>query len=83
MRLIGFILAACIVLAVVRAVVLALIILMGGALIVGAFTKPRETFALIAVVMFAGLVENHPLTLLVAISAIVVVGVVMASREGQ
>lgn len=70
MRLIGYILAACVALALLRAVAAVLILAMIGAAVCALIFRPAETLAVGCLLLFAGLAESHP-TVLVALVAVI------------
>lgn len=60
MKVLGYLIGACLAMALVRAVVIALIVGLCVAVVVGACTRPRETFGLLAFVLIANLAEARP-----------------------
>ena len=64
MKLIGWILLACLVIAAAQAVAAALATLSVIALVYGLYAHPRQTFGLLALLLFAGLAERQPYLLL-------------------
>ncbi len=76
MKLIGYIIGACLLLALVRAVALALVLLIVGGLIVAAITRPRETMGLVAMLLVAGLVQDHGLVVLTLVAIVCIVAVI-------
>jgi quinol-cytochrome oxidoreductase complex cytochrome b subunit len=74
MKALGYLIGACIVLAVVRTIAAAMILAIVLAVVVGAFTKPRETFGLLGFVLIANLFQAYPLGCLVVIGLLVGVG---------
>lgn len=73
MRLLGYLMLACIALAAIRAAVAVLAVALLIALVWSAATRPRETAVLFGMVVVASLVQNHGLAFLgVALAAIAV-----------
>lgn len=68
MKAIGYLIVACVLLAIIRALAVVLVLMLGLALLVGIITKPRETFGLLAFAMIAGLVQEHPIFSLLLLS---------------
>lgn len=76
MRIAGFILAACLALAVLRAAIAAVLII---GLLACLFYHPRETFGIMLIAAFAA----HPMALVVVTAAALIVKVVaLLSRRG-
>lgn len=76
MKLIGYILGVCLLLALLRAVALALVLLIVGGLIVAAIARPRETTGLVAMLLVAGLVQDHGLVVLTLAAIVCIVAVI-------
>jgi len=70
MRLLGYLLGACVVLAIVRVTMLALAIALTLATVVGVLTKPRETFGLLGLLLVCGAIESYGAALVVGIVAL-------------
>jgi quinol-cytochrome oxidoreductase complex cytochrome b subunit len=60
MKLIGYFLLACIVLAVAQAAAVVLALLVVLAIIYGVFTAPRELFGLLGLLLVAAAFQAHP-----------------------
>jgi hypothetical protein len=67
MRIIGFLLGACIALAVLRMAVAALLVAMCGLLVCGALFRPAETISFLFLSVAIGLMQAHPVISLVAL----------------
>lgn len=83
MRLIGYILAACVALALLQAVATVLVLAMLGAAVCALIFRPAETLTVGCLVLFAGLVTNHPTVLsalVVIILAACLIGKAIESR---
>jgi hypothetical protein len=65
MKIVGQILLACILLALLRYVVIAALVLLFTGLLWGALFRPQETFGLLAMLLVSGLVGGHPVACLV------------------
>lgn len=76
MKLIGYMLGACLLLALLRAAALAIFLLIVGGFIVAAITRPRETVGLVALLLVAGLVQDHGLAFIVLGAIVAVVAAV-------
>lgn len=57
MRALGYLIAACMLMAVLQALAKLLVLAIGIAVVIGVLTKPRETFALLAFVVAAHLLN--------------------------
>ena len=79
MKLFGYIIAACVLLAVVRMVAAALLLALALAVIVGIFTKPRETFGLLLFLLLAGVIQDHAVALIAGLVAVVAFGLIAQS----
>lgn len=74
MRLLGIFLSACVIFAVLKAAIVALVILFVVSLLWGFYLRPREVMAFLAYCALLGLVGAHPTATLVIIGAAVIVG---------
>lgn len=74
MRVIGIILAACMMLAVLKVAIVALLLLCGVFIVVGAFTHPAETFGLLTVALLFALFNYAPLLVAGTLCALCVLG---------
>lgn len=82
MRLLGIFLSACVLLALVKAAIVALFLLFLVALIWGLFLRPREVMAFLAYCALLGLVGAHPTATLVIVGvAIAIVPVVHPAQS--
>ncbi|KTR84459.1 hypothetical protein NS277_04740 [Novosphingobium barchaimii] len=72
MRLLGIFLTACVVLAAVQAVAIALCILMLAGLIYGLFAAPRETLGFLGLILIGGLFQAHPLAFLAVVALLAI-----------
>ncbi|RYG94331.1 MAG: hypothetical protein EON58_16505 [Alphaproteobacteria bacterium] len=80
MRIVGLLVLAAIMLSIAKVALLALYLTLILALIVGAMTKPAETFSLIGCAMVAFMLQAHPLATMGALLAAFVIGSVWKSR---
>jgi len=76
MKLFGYIIAACILLAVARTIAVALMLALALAVIVGIFTRPRETFGLLLFLLLAGVIQDHAIALIVGLVTVLALGLV-------
>lgn len=76
MKVVGYILGACVVLALVRAVAAALVITLLLVIIVGVVTKPRETFGLLLFLLLTGAIQTHAVALIVGLVTVFALGLV-------
>jgi len=82
MRLLGYLLGACVVLAIARMAVLALAIALLLAVAAGMLARPKETLGLV-LLMFAGcMIQSYPLLCLVIIGVAAIVSALARNREG-
>jgi ABC-type multidrug transport system permease subunit len=79
MKLLGYLLGACVVLAIVRALAVAIVFAAVLAFLVGFISKPREMLGLFGFVVIADIVAVYPLFSLTLVS-LVVVNHLMRSR---
>lgn len=82
MKPLGYIVTLCLICAAVKAVALALALAIILAVVVGACTRPQETFGLLAFALIANLVETHPLPLIATIAAVSLASLLWAKRGG-
>lgn len=71
MRILGLLLLACIVLAALKAAIMALVIVCGLTLLVGLITRPFEVLAWMAGFVLLGMAQSHPLAGLIVIGLLV------------
>lgn len=76
MKVFGYLLGACVILAVFRAVAAALIIGLGLSIVIGVCVRPKETFGLLAFLLIAGLIQNHGLAFLAVVALVLIFGVI-------
>lgn len=76
MKVVGYLLGACVILAVVRAVAAALIIGLGLSIVIGVCVRPKETFGLLAFLLIAGLIQHHGLAFLAVVALVLIFGVI-------
>lgn len=74
MRLLGIFLSACVILAVVKAAIIALLLLFLVALIWGLCLHPREVFGFMAYCAILGLVSAHPILIISIVGMAIIVG---------
>jgi quinol-cytochrome oxidoreductase complex cytochrome b subunit len=60
MKMLGFLITACVVLAAAQAAIAVLAVFALGGLVYGLFVAPRETLGLIGLLAVVGLVQSHP-----------------------
>lgn len=75
MRPLGYVIAFCVMCAVIKAVAMALVLGIVLALVIGACTRPRETFGLLAFLLIANLIEKQPLVLLATIALLAIASI--------
>ncbi|MCC2980048.1 hypothetical protein [Sphingomonas sp. IC4-52] len=81
MKALAYLLGACVILAVVKAVMAAVALLVALAIVIGAITRPREMLSLAALVVFVILIENHPVMFLSTIALLAVASIVTSGRR--
>lgn len=74
MRLLGIFLSACVILAALKAAIIALVILFVVSLLWGFYLRPREVMAFLTYCALLGLVGAHPIGTLLVIGAAIIVG---------
>lgn len=82
MRVLGYLLGACIVLAIVRAAAAALLVALGLAIVVGAFSKPRETFGLLGFILLCNAIESHGTALILGFAIVAGLSIIMHVSKG-
>jgi hypothetical protein len=75
-KVLGYILAGCIMVAVAQAIITALVVVIFLAIVIGALTRPRETFGLIALAIIADFVRACPSASLAALAIIIIVAAI-------
>jgi hypothetical protein len=65
MKIVGYILAGSVLLAIFQALIVATLAIGSVTLLLGAYFKPRETIGLLLVLLLWGLAANHPLACIV------------------
>lgn len=81
MRLVGYLLGACVVLAIVRAVALALVITLALAVVVGLLARPRETFGLMLLMFAGGMIQSYPALCFAVVAIAVTFSAFAKNRE--
>lgn len=81
MRLVGYLLAACVALAIIRAVALALVITLMLAFVVGVLARPRETFGLMLLMFVGGMIQSYPVLCLAVVGIAAIVSALAKNRE--
>lgn len=71
MKLIGYMVGACLLLAVFRVAIVLVLLLMALSIVVGVVMRPRETLGFVAFFVIAGLAQSHGLALLCFVAVIV------------
>jgi hypothetical protein len=79
MKVVGYLLAACVACAALQAAAAALALLVGLAVVIGVCTRPRETFGLLLFLVIVSLIEAHPQLLALGI---VLVFAIFISKPG-
>lgn len=81
MRLLGYIVLACIAFAALR--LAALVLMLGAivALIALLWTRPAEAFGLLVFMAFCSVLNTHPLTVIVSVAVLLALGMVIKSGE--
>lgn len=75
MKLLGYLLGACVVLAIVRAAALALAIALVLAIVIGLLARPSETFGLVLLMFAVGVIQIYPALCAVLAGVVVVISV--------
>lgn len=81
MKLIGYVLAACILLAILRVALAAVVAVYLLTLIVCAAVRPKETFGFLTYLLVMFLLDNHFVSTLATIGAFFVVGTVVKATK--
>ena len=81
MKLLGILLVACVVLAAMQAVAVALAVLLIVALIYGLFTAPRETLGFLGLLLVIALFQAQPVACLAVIALMIVARLLMRFRS--
>ncbi|KRB86523.1 hypothetical protein ASE00_07435 [Sphingomonas sp. Root710] len=81
MKLIGYILAASIVLAMLRVTLAAIVAVYLLTLIICAAIRPKETFGFLVYLLVCFMLDHHLVATLVTVLAFFIVGTVMKSRR--
>lgn len=68
MKLLGYVVAFCVICAAIKAVAMALMLGIALAVVIGACTRPKETFGLLLLVLTANLIQTRPFILLGAMA---------------
>lgn len=80
MKVVGYFIGACVILAIVRATAVALVLLIILAVVIGAISKPRETLGLLGFILIANLFEAYPLGCLIVGGLLAGAAVIKSSR---
>ena len=83
MKILGVIIAAGLILCVLRVAIVGLMLLMAAMLLWGVFCKPVETFGLLLFCLMASLVERHPLPCLALLAIATLANCRAANRDPQ
>jgi hypothetical protein len=81
-KVVGYLLAACVACAALQAAAAALALLVGLAVVIGVCTRPRETFGLLLVLVIVSVIRTNP-GILAATVAMVAFASVVASRTNR
>lgn len=81
MKLLGYLMAACVVLAALRMAVVALALLCLCGLLVAAIRNPIEMLAYAAFVLFCAVLNAHPVEVIGAVTVLLVIGMILKARE--
>lgn len=65
MKILGYVFAASLLLAVLRMAVIAVLLVLAGLLLWGIYAKPSETFGLLILLLLFGLIDRQPLACVV------------------
>lgn len=82
MKVVSYILAGSLLLAVLNAVIVAALAVGFVTLLLGAYFKPRETIGLLIVLLLWGLVANHPLACII-VAGLAYVAVKLFGDDGE
>jgi len=81
MRLLGIILAACIMLAVLQAAISLLVVAGAVLLLWGLYARPRETFSMFAFLLFANVLMAHPWPTISGLCVVFVGTLILQARD--
>jgi len=81
MKLLGYLLGACVVLAIVRMAALVLAIALVLCVAVGLLARPKETFGLVLLLFAVGVIQSYPLLCIVIGGGVVVISVSAKNRQ--
>lgn len=81
MRLLGYIMVACLALAVLRMVALLVVILLAGLLVGLAITRPRQTAGFILFLLLLGFAERQPLVAALILGGAMLLNVLTSRRR--
>lgn len=81
MKLLGYLIAACIVLAALRMAVVALALLCLFTMLVVAIRNPLETLGCVAFVVFCAVLNAHPVELIGAVTLLLLIGMILKAQE--
>lgn len=76
MNALGYIVAACLLIAAAQAVAVTIVLGIYLAVIIGVFMRPRETFSLLAFLLLAYLLQTHPLPSLSVVALLAIATIV-------
>lgn len=68
MKPLGYVIAFCVICAAIKAVAMALMLGIAFAVVIGACTRPKETFGLLAFGLIANLIQTRPFIVLGAMA---------------
>ena len=83
MKILGVIIAASLILCVLRVAILGLVFVVAGLLLWGVFCRPVETFGLLLFCLIASLVERHPLPCLALLVIATLANCRAANRDSE
>ena len=75
MKLLGYLMIGCIVLAAIKAALAALLIVFAIGFVWAAVTRPKELAGLVVLLIAAGLIQNHGLAFLAVVGVAMIFGV--------
>jgi hypothetical protein len=80
-KIVGYFIGACILLAIARATAAAIILCIILAIVIGAICKPRETFGLLAFLLLANLFAAYPVGFLIVVGLIAAVAIIKSHEN--
>jgi hypothetical protein len=84
MKPLGYVIAFCVICAAIKAVTMALMLAIALAVVIGACTRPKETFGLLVFWLSANLIQTSPFIVLGAMAILAIAsmfGISLARRD--